>query len=256
MNLQLDRPLVVFDIEATGLDLSRDRIVELSLLKVSPDGSRDCRTRRFNPEMHIPEESTAIHGITDEDVADLPPFSAYARSIAEMIKGCYMAGFNSYRFDLPLLGEEMLRAGVDIDLASMDHIDVQTIFHKMERRTLEAAVQFYCGREHVGAHGAEADTVATLDVLLAQLDRYGEALPRQAAELAAFTTDHRNVDLAGRIVIDEQGRRVINFGKYRGKPVEEVLRTDAGYLSWILQADFTRDTKRQFLLISEELKGR
>ena len=185
---------------------------------------------------------------------DCPPFRACAKSLAELIDGCDLAGYNSQRFDLPMLGEEFLRAGVEVDLLSRQHIDVQTIFHKMEPRTLEGAVRFYCHREHIGAHGAEADTIATLDVLLAQLDKYGDALPHSVKELSDLTTYHRNVDLAGRIVLDDNDVPVFNFGKHKGRSVETVLREEPGYLSWLLQADFSRDTKRQFLLIKEQMK--
>ena len=187
MKLNLKNPLIFFDLETTGVDLVRDRIVEISILKVMPDGSEECKTRRINPERPIPPESTAIHGIRDEDVKDCPPFRSVAKSLAQWIEGCDLAGFNSTRFDVPMLVEEFLRAGVDIDLRHRKLIDVQTIFHKMEPRTLEAATRFYCNRTLENAHSAEADTRATYDVFKAQLDRYEGTLENDMAFLADFS---------------------------------------------------------------------
>ncbi len=256
MELQLKRPLVFFDIESTGLSPEKDRIVEISLIKVYPDGHEEVRTRRINPECHIPEESTAVHGITDDDVRDCPTFRQVAKSLASMIQGCDIAGYNSNRFDVPLLGEEFIRAGVEVDFSRCRFIDVQTIFHKMERRTLEAAYKFYCEKDLTEAHSAEADTRATLEVLKAQLDRYPEDLQNDVEFLSSFTTQQRNLDLAGRFVYNEKDEVVINFGKHKGTPVAEVLKKEPGYYDWVMKADFPEDTKRhltrlRFKLASE-----
>ena len=256
MELQLKRPLVFFDIESTGLSPEKDRIVEISLIKVYPDGREEVRTRRLNPECHIPEESTAVHGITDDDVRDCPTFRQVAKSLASMIQGCDIAGYNSNRFDVPLLGEEFIRAGVEVDFSRCRFIDVQTIFHKMERRTLEAAYKFYCEKDLTEAHSAEADTRATLEVLKAQLDRYPEDLQNDVEFLSSFTTQQRNLDLAGRFVYNEKDEVVINFGKHKGTPVAEVLKKEPGYYDWVMKADFSEDTKQhltrlRFKLASE-----
>ena len=256
MELQLKRPLVFFDIESTGLSPEKDRIVEISLIKVYPDGHEEVRTRRINPECHIPEESTAVHGITDDDVRDCPTFRQVAKSLASMIQGCDIAGYNSNRFDVPLLGEEFIRAGVEVDFSRCRFIDVQTIFHKMERRTLEAAYKFYCEKNLTEAHSAEADTRATLEVLKAQLDRYPEDLQNDVEFLSSFTTQQRNLDLAGRFVYNEKDEVVINFGKHKGTPVAEVLKKEPGYYDWVMKADFSEDTKQhltrlRFKLASE-----
>lgn len=256
MELQLKRPLVFFDIESTGLSPEKDRIVEISLIKVYPDGHEEVRTRRINPERHIPEESTAVHGITDDDVRDCPTFRQVAKSLASMIQGCDIAGYNSNRFDVPLLGEEFIRAGVEVDFSRCRFIDVQTIFHKMERRTLEAAYKFYCEKDLTEAHSAEADTRATLEVLKAQLDRYPEDLQNDVEFLSSFTTQQRNLDLAGRFVYNEKDEVVINFGKHKGTPVAEVLKKEPGYYDWVMKADFSEDTKQhltrlRFKLASE-----
>ena len=256
MELQLKRPLVFFDIESTGLSPEKDRIVEISLIKVYPDGHEEVRTRRLNPECHIPEESTEVHGITDDDVRDCPTFRQVAKSLASMIQGCDIAGYNSNRFDVPLLGEEFLRADVEVDFSRCRFIDVQTIFHKMERRTLEAAYKFYCDKDLTEAHSAEADTRATLEVLKAQLDRYPEDLQNDVEFLSSFTTQQRNLDLAGRFVYNEKDEVVINFGKHKGTPVAEVLKKEPGYYDWVMKADFSEDTKQhltrlRFKLASE-----
>lgn len=256
MELQLKRPLVFFDIESTGLSPEKDRIVEISLIKVYPDGHEEVRTRRLNPECHIPEESTAVHSITDDDVRDCPTFRQVAKSLASMIQGCDIAGYNSNRFDVPLLGEEFIRADVEVDFSRCRFIDVQTIFHKMERRTLEAAYKFYCDKDLTEAHSAEADTRATLEVLKSQLDRYPEDLQNDVEFLSSFTTQQRNLDLAGRFVFNEKNEVVINFGKHKGVPVAEVLKKEPGYYDWVMKADFPEDTKRhltrlRFKLASE-----
>lgn len=249
MQLKLTRPLVFFDIEATGLSVSADRIVELCYIKVMPDGQEISETLRFNPGKHISAEATAVNGIHDEDVKDCPYFRDKAAELAEIFEGCDFAGFNSNYFDIPLLVEEFLRAGVDFDLTDRRFVDVQTIFHKKEKRDLTAAYQFYCEKNLEDAHTALADTRATYEVLQAQLERYADDLHNDVAFLANYSRRNNNVDLAGRIVLNDQKVETINFGKYRGRPVAEVLRRDPGYLSWIMQGDFPQNTKQTFMRI-------
>lgn len=244
MKLNLKNPLVFFDLETTGVNISTDRIVELCYIKVLPNGNEESKTLRINPEMHIPESSSQVHGIYDEDVADCPTFKQIARELANTIEGCDFAGFNSNRFDVPLLVEEFLRADVNIDLSKRKFIDVQNIYHKLERRTLSAAYKFYCGQVLEDAHSALADTRATYEVLQAQLDRYPDDLQNDVLFLSEFSRMNNNVDFAGRIVYDEQGKEVFNFGKYKGRNVAEILRTDPGYYGWIMQGDFARNTKQ------------
>ncbi len=249
MNLQLKRPIVVFDLETTGTNITQDRIVEISMIKVLPDGKEPIKeTRRVNPGMPIPAEATAVHHITNEDVKDCRTFNEQAKEIAKFFEGCDIAGFNSNKFDLPLLSEEFSRAGIWFDFTKHRFIDVQTIFHKKEQRTLVAAYKFYCDKDLTNAHSAMADTAATLEVLEAQLERYPD-LPCDVEGLAAFSSQNRNVDLMGRLVYNEKGEEVINFGKYKGRIAEEVLRTDPGYFSWILGGDFPQDTKNCFTRI-------
>ncbi len=243
MKLNLKNPIVFFDLETTGVNITSDRIVEISYLKVFPNGNEVSRTMRINPEMHIPEQASEVHGIYDDDVKDCPTFKQVAKDVANDFEGADIAGFNSNRFDVPLLAEEFLRAGVDLDMTRRKFIDVQVIFHKMEQRTLSAAVKFYCGKELEGAHRADADTRATYEVLQAQLDRYDE-LQNDIAWLSEFSSHTRNVDFAGRIVYDDKGVEVFNFGKYKGIPVVEVLRRDPGYYSWMMQGDFSLNTKQ------------
>lgn len=242
MRLNLKNPLVFFDLETTGINIVTDRIVEICYLKVGIDGSETAKTMRINPERHIPEEATRVHGISDADVADCPTFKQVAKSLANEIEGCDLAGFNSNRFDIPLLVEEFLRAGVDIDLTKRKMIDIQTIFHKKEQRTLSAAYKFYCGRDLDNAHSAEADTRATYEVLKAQLDRYPD-LANDVGVLSEYSSHNRNVDFAGRFIYDDNNVEIFNFGKYKGRPVADVLRTDTGYYGWIMQGDFALDTK-------------
>ena len=243
MKLNLKNPLVFFDLETTGTNINSDRIVEICYLKVYPNGNEESKTLRINPEMHIPEASSAVHGIYDEDVADCPKFKDVAKNIASDIEGCDLAGFNSNRFDIPVLAEEFLRAGVDIDLMKRKFVDVQVIYHKLEQRTLSAAYKFYCDKNLEGAHTAEADTRATYEVLKAQLDRYADVLENDINFLSNYSCYSRNVDFAGRIVYNDQDVEVFNFGKYKGVPVKEVLQKDPGYYSWIMQGDFTLNTK-------------
>ncbi len=242
MKLNLKNPIVFFDLETTGTNIISDRIVEMCYLKVFPNGNEESKTLRINPGMPIPAEASAVHGIYDADVADCPTFKEVARTIANEIEGCDLAGFNSNRFDIPLLAEEFLRAGVDIDLNRRKFVDVQVIFHKMEQRTLSAAYKFYCNKNLEDAHTATADTKATYEVLMAQLDRYPE-LKNDIAYLSDYSSFNRNVDFAGRMVYDDKGVEVFNFGKYKGMAVTEVLQRDPGYYSWILNSDFTLNTK-------------
>lgn len=242
MKLNLRNPLVFFDLETTGVNITKDRIVELSYIKVMPNGSEIKKTIRVNPEMHIPESATALHHITDEDVKDKPTFKEIAKSLANDFEGCDFAGFNSNRFDIPLLMEEFLRVGVNFDISKRKFIDIQTIFHKMEQRTLTAAYKFYCNKDLDNAHSANADTEATYEVLQAQLERYPN-LENDVDFLSKFSSQNRNVDLAGRIVLNDDNVEVFNFGKYKGQPVADVLKKDTGYFGWIMQGDFPQNTK-------------
>lgn len=253
MKLNLKNPVIFFDLETTGVNYTSDRIVEISYLKVFPNGNETSKTMRINPEIAIPKEATEVHGITDDDVKECPTFKQVAKEIAADFEGADIAGFNSNRFDVPMLAEEFLRAGVDLDMTRHKFIDVQVIFHKMEQRTLSAAVKFYCGKELEGAHSADADTRATYEVLQAQLDRYPE-LQNDIAWLSDFSSHTNNVDFAGRIVYNEQGVEVFNFGKHKGIPVVEVLRREPSYYSWIMQGDFTLNTKQ--VLTRIKLKSR
>ena len=243
MQLNLKNPIVFFDLETTGVDTSRDRIVEISTVKVFPNGDKEVKTRRLNPEMHIPEEATAVHGITDEDLANEPPFRAIAKSLAAYLEGCDFGGFNSNKFDVPVLMEEFLRAGVNVDFKNRKFIDVQNIFHKMEQRTLEAAYRFYCDKTLENAHSAEADTMATYEVLMAQLDRYPE-LQNDVSYLADFSARGQSADYAGRILYDDKGVEVFGFGKYKGRSVAEVFREEPSYYSWMMNGDFPLYTKK------------
>lgn len=243
MNLNLKRPIVFFDLETTGIDLSRDRIVEISLVKISPNGDQELKTRRINPEMPIPPEATAIHGITDDDVKDCPRFKEIAKSLAQYIEGCDLGGYNSNKFDIPMLVEEFLRADVDVDLKKRKFIDVQNIFHKMEQRTLIAAYKFYCGKDLENAHSAEADIMATYEVLQAQLDRYPE-LQNDVDFLAGFSERGKSADYAGRIIYNDKGQAVFAFGKHKGRVVEEVFREEPSYYAWMMNGDFPRYTKK------------
>ena len=243
MKLNLKRPIVFFDLETTGVDTAKDRIVEISMVKVMPDGDEITRTRLINPQMHIPEQATAIHGIKDEDVANEPTFAQIAKSLAQFIEGCDFGGFNSNRFDLPMLVEEFLRAGVDVDFKKRKFVDVQNIFHKMEQRTLVAAYKFYCDKDLTDAHSAEADTKATYEVLKAQLDRYPD-LQNDINALAEFSSRGEAADYAGRIIYNEKGEEVFNFGKYKGMSVSEVFRKEPSYYSWMMNGDFPLYTKK------------
>ena len=249
MKLKLSRPIVFFDIEATGLNVATDRIVEICFIKVHPNGNEEAQTLRFNPGIAISPEASAVNGIYNEDVEDCPFFKEKAKELANIFQGCDIAGFNSNVFDIPLLVEEFIRAGVDFDITKSKFVDVQTIYHKMEKRNLSAAYKFYCNKDLENAHTAFADTQATYEVLQAQLDTYKDDLVNDVNFLADFSRRNNNVDLAGRIIYNEQGIETINFGKYRGRPVAEVLRRDPGYFSWIMQGDFTQNTKQAFMRI-------
>ncbi len=256
MKLNLSRPLVFFDLETTGVNVGVDKIVEISMLKVMPDGSTDIRTELINPGVPIPSEVSKIHGIYDKDVADKPHFEQIAPAISSFMKGCDMAGYNLLKFDLPLLVEEFLRVGQDFDLRGVQVVDVQNIFHRMEPRNLRAAYKFYCGETLENAHSAEADTVATYKVLLSQLDFYKDTpyideddnetypIKNSVSDLANFSTTGRNVDLVGHIVFDEQDREVFNFGKHKGKTVEQVFAMEPNYYDWMMKADFPLYTKK------------
>ncbi|MDA3866161.1 MAG: 3'-5' exonuclease [Salinivirgaceae bacterium] len=256
MILNIQKPIVFLDLETTGIDIVKDRIVEFSFIKIMPDQTEETWTQRINPGMPIPQQSAKIHGITDEDVKDEPSFKELAKQVSSFLEGCDLAGYNSNKFDIPMLAEELARAEVDFDLKKMRHVDVQTIFHKMEQRTLVAAYRFYCNKELENAHSAEADSRATYEVLKAQLDRYedvdfkdkegkvSQPVINDIDQLATFSAQNKNVDFAGRVVFNDKGQEVFNFGKYKGKPVEDVFHKDQGYYSWILNGDFPSYTKR------------
>ncbi len=243
MQLNLKNPIIFLDLETTGIDISRDRIVEISLVKILPGGGREVKTRRVNPEMPIPPDATAIHGISDDDVKDEPVFRAIAKSLASYMEGCDLGGYNSNRFDIPMLVEEFLRAGVDVDFKRRKFVDVQNIFHQKERRTLEAAYKFYCDKELENAHSAEADVVATYEVLEAQLDRYPD-LQNDVAFLADFSARDNCADYAGRIIYDDKGREVFAFGKHKGRTVVEVFDKEPSYYTWMMDGDFPAFTKK------------
>ncbi|MBQ9470145.1 MAG: 3'-5' exonuclease [Bacteroidales bacterium] len=253
MKLNLNKPLLFFDLETTGTDIVHDRIVEIAMLKLMPNGNQEMKVLRVNPEMPIPPEATKVHGITNDDVRNEPPFKALARGIADFMAGCDLAGFNSNRFDLPLLAEELMRAGLELDLKQRKLIDVLTIFHRMEPRTLTAAYRFYCQKELTDAHSAAADTQATFEVLQAQLDHYPE-LPNDMAALDEFCGSGRTLDLVGRIVLNEAGVPTFNFGKHKGKPVADVLRQEPSYYSWMMNGDFSLYTKKMMTSIYLSLK--
>lgn len=253
MKLKLTRPLIFFDLETTGTNISTDRIVEISFVKLMPDGTVSEKTRRINPEMPIPAEATAVHHITDEDVANEPTFRQIAASLASQLAGCDIAGFNSNRFDVPMLDREFERAAIDFDFSKARMIDVQTIFHKKEPRTLVAAYRYYCDADLTEAHSALADTRATMEVLLAQLEKY-EDLPVEVGALSDFASANRNVDIMGRLIYDDKDREIINFGKYKGRVAQEVLAIDPSYYDWIMKGDFARDTKRAFTRIRMRTK--
>ena len=250
MQLNLKKPLAFFDLETTGINVASDRIVEISILRIEPGGTETLLTRKVNPGIPIPPQVTEIHGISDEDVKDCPSFKELAKEVAAFIEGCDLAGYNAIKFDIPLLAEEFLRSDVDFDIRNRKYIDVQVIFHKKEQRTLSAAYIFYCDKKLTNAHSAEADTRATYEILMAQLDHYSD-LENDVDKLAAFSSQNRLVDLAGRIVMNSKGVEVFNFGKHKGKPVAEILKKEPGYYSWMMNGDFPLYTKKVLTEIRE-----
>lgn len=252
MKLNLKNPLIFFDLETTGIDVATDRIVEISYLKIYPNGDEESKTMKINPTIPIPPKVTAIHGITDDDIKDAPKFNEVAKSLANVFEGCDFAGYNSNKFDLPLLAEEFLRAGTDIDLKKRKFVDIQVIFHKKEQRTLSAAYKFYCDKELVNAHSAEADTYATYEILKSQLDRYND-LPNDVDELSRYSCQNQNADFLGRIIYNEEGHEIFNFGKYKGQRVEDILKKDLGYYGWMMNGQFPLYTKN--VLTAIKLRG-
>jgi len=265
MKLNLNRPLAFFDLETTGLQIATDRIVEISVVKAMPDGTTEKFTKRINPTIPISEESSSIHGIFDEDIKDEPTFANIANELNQFIGNSDLAGYNSNRFDIPLLMEEFLRAGLDFELKNRRFVDVQNIFHKMEQRTLIAAYKFYCNKNLENAHSAEADTIATYEVLMSQLDRYENVkftdregnvstpVINDVQELHEFSSNLRNVDLVGHIVYNNKKVEVFNFGKHKTKSVEEVFRKEPSYYDWMMKADFPLSTKK--VLTAIKLRG-
>ena len=243
MQLILNKPLVLFDLETTEISLTRDRIIEIYLIRLMPDGREMHHHEFFNPGMPIPPEATAIHGITDDDVKDKPFFSDKANELKQFIDSADLAGFNSNKFDVPILVEEFLRAGIDFEFEKRNLIDVMRIFHVMEPRNLAAALRFYCNREIENAHSAKYDTIATLDVLKAQMERYPD-LDHSAEGLHKLSAQSDMVDLAGRIVYNENREEVFNFGKHKGKKVREVFKKEPSYYDWMIQSDFSAQTKK------------
>jgi len=252
MELKLEKPIIFFDLETTGINIAKDRIVEISILKILPNGNKESKTWLVNPEMEIPKESSDIHGITNERVVTEPTFSELALEVSKMIEGCDLAGFNSNRFDIPLLAEEMLRADVDFDMKGRVAVDVQVIFHKKEERTLSAGYKFYCGKSLENAHSAEADTLATYEILKAQLDKYDD-VENDINFLSEYSTFKKRADFAGFIQFDEDENEIFTFGKYKGQKVAEILRKDKGYFSWIQNADFPLYTKKVLAEIREKV---
>ena len=254
MELKLEKPIVFFDLETTGVNIGSDRIVEISILKIYPNGNKESKTWLVNPEIEIPAKVSAIHGITNERVVTEPTFKELAHTVNEMISGCDLAGFNSNRFDIPLLAEELLRAGIDFNMINRKAIDVQVIFHKKEQRTLSAGYKFYCDKDLEDAHSAEADTNATYEILKAQLDQYDD-LENSVDALSDFSTHTKRADFAGFILLDDKEQEIFSFGKYKGRTVKEVLKENPGYNTWIQNADFPLYTKKIFRQIKEDLSA-
>ena len=248
MKLDLKTPLIIFDLETTGMNISSDRIVEISYLKIFPDQREEMKTYRVNPAIPIPPDVTEIHGISNDDVKDAPYFKEIAQTLANTFEGCDIAGFNSTKFDLPFLAEEFLRANIDFDLKKRKLIDVQVIFYKKEQRTLSAAYQFYCDKILANAHSSAADTRATYEVLQAQLDRYPD-LQNNVDKLSEFSAQARAVDFVGRIVYNDKNEEIFNFGKYKGQTVVSVLTKDPAYYSWMMNGDFPLFTKKALTAI-------
>lgn len=265
MELKLNKPLACFDLETTGTNIVNDRIVEISIVKLLPDGSQTTYTQRINPTIPIPAEVTAIHGITDADIKDCPTFKDLSVKINQILLNCDLAGYNSNKFDIPFLVEEFLRSGIDFDMKGRRFVDIQNIFHKMEPRTLKAAYKFYCEKDLENAHSAEADTMATLEVLKAQLDRYQntvytdkektESFPikNDVQALHDFSFNANFADFVGHIAFNAKGVETFNFGKHKGKPVEDVFRIEPSYYDWMIKADFPLYTKK--LITAIKLRG-
>jgi DNA polymerase-3 subunit epsilon len=254
MDLKLDKPIVFFDLETTGVQVAKDRIVEIAILKVFPNGNKESKNWLVNPTIPIPEATTAIHGISDEKVANEPTFKELAPEISELILNCDLAGFNSNKFDIPLLAEEFLRVGIDFDMTNRKAVDIQNIFHKMEQRTLVAAYKFYCDKDLKNAHSAEADTTATYEVLLSQLDKY-EALENNVDFLANFSQrGGKFADMAGFIRFNDKGEEVLSFGKYRDVTLAQIWKDNPGYFSWINQAEFPLYTKNVMRNFATKMK--
>lgn len=257
MELKLTKPIIFFDVETTGLDIVKDRIIQISYIKVWPNGEEKSGEFFINPEMDVPEESFKVHGISNEQLQDKPTFKMVAKQIKELFTGADIAGFNSNRFDIPILVQELSRADVNFDATRCNFVDVQVIFHKREKRDLEAAYRFYCGKEMDNHHNAMCDTLTTYEVFKAQLDHYDDLSKMSIEEMSReYSSHNRNVDLLGRIVYNEQGKEVFNFGKYRGQLVEDVLAKDTGYFGWMLRGDFPDNTKEVLTRIKMRMAGK
>ena len=256
MNIQLQKPLCVFDLETTGLDISKDRIVQIAIIKIHPSGNKEELNLLINPEIKISDENAAIHGITNDMVKEAESFKEAATKIIDFIGDSDLAGYNSNKFDIPLLAEEFLRAEIDFDLSNKKCIDVQNIFHKMEQRTLIAAYKFYCSKDLNDAHNAMADTTATWEVLESQLEKYGDLEPN-AEFLSKFSrnTAHQTIDFAGRLALNKEGEAIYNFGKHKGKTIKNVSLSEPGYYGWMLEADFPRYTKKVLKREMEKIKA-
>ena len=256
MNIQLVKPLCVFDLETTGLNISKDRIVQIAILKIHPSGKKEELNLLINPEMNISESNSAIHGVTNEMVKDAPSFKEAGNEIIKFIGDSDLAGYNSNKFDVPVLAEEFLRVDIDFDLSTKDCVDIQNIFHKMEQRTLVAAYKFYCSKELTNAHDAMADTIATWEVFEKQLEQYDNLQPN-IDFLADFSRNsvHKNIDFAGRLAINENNEAIYNFGKHKGKTIKEISISEPGYYGWMLEADFPRYTKKILLQEMEKIKA-
>ena len=257
MNIQLEKPLCVFDLETTGLNISKDRIVQIAILKIYPSGKKEELNLLINPEMNISDSNSAIHGVTNEMVKDSPTFKDAGSEIVAFIGTSDLAGYNSNKFDIPVLAEEFLRVDIEFDLSTKDCVDIQNIFHKMEQRTLVAAYKFYCSKELTNAHDAMADTVATWEVFEKQLEQYDNLKPN-IDFLADFSRNsvHKNIDFAGRLAINENNEAIYNFGKHKGKTIKEISVSEPGYYGWMLEADFPRYTKKILLQEMEKIKAK
>ncbi|MEE9350124.1 MAG: 3'-5' exonuclease [Flavobacteriaceae bacterium] len=254
MKLNLKKPIAFFDLETTGINIAKDRIVEISILKILINGNKESKTWLVNPEMEIPKEASDIHHITNERVVTEPTFKELAPQVIAMIEGCDLAGFNSNRFDIPLLAEEMLRTGNDFSMKDRLAVDVQTIFHKKEQRTLTAGYQFYCNKDLTDAHSAEADTLATYEIFLAQIEKYDD-LENDMGKLAEFSHYNKRADFAGFLLFNDKNEEIFSFGKYKGKKITDVLTKDKGYFNWIQNADFPLYTKKVLKQIKDRMNG-